>query len=129
MPQISLKISNNIDIKQINFVDTFKAIHAELGKIPNLDIKNCHSGVIQEVFSYIGLGDNRVTKVYLEVLWLENNERAALKIELAKKLMKILENLLVPQVLKQDLICIPRVRISNLGKLKSDYHISEVGII
>lgn len=124
MPQISLKISNNIDIHQINFEETFAAIHAELGKIPNLDVKTCHSGVIQEVYSYIGLDDKHATKVYLEVLWLESAERAALKKELARNLMSILENTLVPQIIKQGLVCIPRVRIGNLGIINLDYHIS-----
>lgn len=124
MPQISLKLSNNIDIKQINFEEIFSAIHAELGKMPNLDIKTCHSGVIQEVYSYIGLGNQHATKVYLEVLWLESSERAALKKELARNLMTILENTLASQIIKQGLICIPRVRIANLGAINLDYYIS-----
>ena len=124
MPQISLKISSNIDISRINFKDVFSAIHRELGKMPNLDIKTCHSGVIQEVYSYIGLGDDKPTKVYLEVLWLESSERLAVKKELARSLMNILENTLTPQIERQNLVCIPRVHIANLGTLEQDYHIS-----
>lgn len=124
MPQISLKISDNIDIRRINFKDTFASIHHELGKVPNLDNKTCHSGVIQEVYSYIGLGDEKATKVYLEVRWLEDSERAALKKELAQSMMRILELTLVPQIKEQNLDCIPRVRIGNLGVLHKDYHIS-----
>ena len=124
MPQISLKISHNIDISRINFKDTFALIHDELGKVPHLDNKTCHSGVVQEVYSYIGLGDDKATKVYLEILWLEDSERLALKKELAQNLMNILENTLVPQIEHQGLMCIPRVRIGNLGTLHKDYHIS-----
>jgi len=124
MPQISLKISNNIDISCVNFKDVISAIHHELGKMPNLDIKTCHSGVIQEVYSYIGLGDDKATKVYLEVLWLESSERLVVKKELARRLMSILENTLVPQIERQNLVCIPRVRIANLGIVEQDYHIS-----
>lgn len=123
MPQISLKISNNINVDFINFKDVFSAIHQELGKMPNLDINTCHSGVIQEIYSYIGLGDNSATKVYLEVLWLESRERLAVKKELAQRLMSILENRLVPQIEQQKLFCIPRVRIGNLGTFGEDYHI------
>ena len=123
MPQISLKVSNNIDMSNINFKDVFSAVHEALGKIPNLDINTCHSGVIQEVYSYIGLGDDKATKVYLEVLWLESSERLLLKKELAQRLMSILENTLAPQIERQNLICIPRVRIGNLGILGEDYHI------
>lgn len=124
MPQISLKISNNIDMHQINFEETFAAIHTELGKMPNLDVKTCHSGVIQEVYSYIGLDDKHATKVYLEVLWLKSAERASLQKELARNLMSILENTLAPQIIKQGLVCIPRVRIGDLGIINLDYHIS-----
>lgn len=124
MPQISLKISSNIDTHQLNFEKIFQAIHAELGKIPGLDVNTCHSGVIQEVYSYIGLNHRQATKVYLEVLWLENGERAALKTELAKNLMTILESKLAPQIIKQGLMCLPRVRIGNLGTLHFDYVIS-----
>jgi hypothetical protein len=124
MPQISLKISNNIDIHQINFEETFVAIHDELGKIQNLDVKTCHSGVIQEVYSHIGLGDKHATKIYLEVLWLESAERAVLKQKLVRNLMSILEKTLAPQIIKQGLVCIPRVRIGNLGIINLDYHIS-----
>lgn len=125
MPQISLKLSSNIDISCINFADVFSKIHDELGKMPGLDIKTCHSGVIQERYSYIGLNDTSATKVYLEVLWLENSERLAVKKELAQRLMSILENTFIPQIVRQRLVCIPRVRISNLGALGTDYHISE----
>lgn len=124
MPQLTLKISKNIDIKSINFQECFFAIHQALRDVPKMDIASCHSGVIQEDYSYIGHGDDRVTKMYLELYWLENNERIAIKKQIAEKLMGILEEIIVPQVEKQNLICIPRVRIANLGELDQDYHIS-----
>lgn len=124
MPQLSLKISKNIDINQVDFRTLFAAIHEALRIVPNMDITTCHSGVIQEDFSYIGLGDDRITKMYLEVYWLENTERLAMEKQLAQKLLKILEDLIVPQIEKQNLICIPRVRIANLGTLGQEYHIS-----
>jgi hypothetical protein len=124
MPQISLKISHNIDPTPINFTELFEAIYAELAKIPNLDIKTCHGGIIQEIFSYIGFANQKATKVFLEILWLEDPQRALLKKDLAKKLMTVLEKNLVPQIEAQHLICIPRVRIGNLGVLDQDYHIS-----
>ncbi len=124
MPQISLKISKNIDTAHINFTDLFIDIHNELGKIPGLNINTCHSGIIQEIYSYIGLGDEKATKVYLEILWLETDQRSLLKKELAKNLMTILEKNLVPLVQAQNLVCIPRIRIGNLGVLDQDYHIA-----
>lgn len=39
--------------------------------------------------------------------------------------MNILEEIIVPQIEKQKLICIPRVRIANLGELEREYHISK----
>lgn len=125
MPQLSLKISNNIDITQLEFRKLFAAIHDALRHVPDLDITTCHSGVIQEDFSYVGLGNDRITKMYLEIYWLENEQRSAMKQALAEKLMKILEDIIVPQVEKQKLICIPRVRIANLGEFESEYYISK----
>jgi 5-carboxymethyl-2-hydroxymuconate isomerase len=124
MPQLSLKISKNIDITRIDFQKLFVEIHEALRDVPNMDITTCHSGVIQEDFSYIGLGDVRLTKMYLEVYWLEDEKRLAMKKKLAQKLMKLLEDIIVPQIEEQKLICIPRVRIANLGKLEQEYFIS-----
>lgn len=84
MPEISLKISKNIDITRVDFHKLFVAIHDALRDVPNMDITTCHSGVIQEDFSYVGLGDNRITKMYLELYWLESEERLAMKNKLAK---------------------------------------------
>jgi 5-carboxymethyl-2-hydroxymuconate isomerase len=125
MPQLTLKISKNIDIKPINFQEFFFAIHEALRDVPKMDISSCHSGVIQEDFSYIGHGDDKITKVYLELYWLETKERLVIKKEVAQKLMEILENIIVPQIEKQNLICIPRVRIANLGELDQEYYISK----
>ena len=125
MPQISLKLSKNIDIKHIALADVFASIHQELGKVPNMNVNTCNSGMIQEDYSYIGLGDEKVTKVYLEVLWLEDAQRSILKKELAQRLMSILEHKLVPQIEKQGLVCVPRVRIGDLGAIDHDYHISK----
>lgn len=80
--------------------------------------------LFRRFISYIGLDDKHATKVYLEVLWLESAERASLQKELARNLMSILENTLAPQIIKQGLVCIPRVRIGNLGIINLDYHIS-----
>jgi|GEM_PF-3592322 5-carboxymethyl-2-hydroxymuconate isomerase len=125
MPQLTLKISNNIDINQLDLRKLFAEIHTAMGTVPNLDIATCNSGVIKEDFSYIGFGDERYTKAYLEVYWLENASRTEIKKQLAQQLMQILENLLVPQIEKQNLICVPRVRIANLGELNQDYHIAK----
>ena len=125
MPQLTIIISNNIDIDQLNFKNLFPALHDAIKNVPNMDITTCHSGIIQETYSYVGLGNEKLTKVYLELYWLETEERVAIKPKLAKKLMQILEEILVPQIEKQNLICIPRVRIANLGKLDQDYHISQ----
>jgi hypothetical protein len=125
MPQISLKISKNVAIHCMHFQEMFVAIHNELHQIAKVDIKSCNSGVIHEAYSYIGIGDQRRTKVYLEVLWLENAERVLIKKEVGKRLMEILETKLVPQIEAQQLLCIPRVRIGNLGVIDEDYYISQ----
>lgn len=125
MPQISLRISKNIDMAQLDFSELFAAIHEALRDAPNLDVSTCQSGVIQEDFSYFGLGEDKKTKMYLELYWVETEQRVAMKKQLALQLMKILENYIVPQVEKQQLICIPRVRIANLGAQDQDYHISQ----
>lgn len=126
MPQLTLKLSKNIDTSQINFDALFAAIHDSLKMAPNMDITTCHSGVIQEDYSYIGLGNKKATKVYLELYWLENAERLAIKKQLGQKIMAILESMIVPIVEQQQLICIPRVRIANLGLLNQEYHISKI---
>lgn len=123
MPQITLKLSNNIAINHIDFHSIFAAIHSELGKIHGLDVCSCHSGVLQEEYSYIGYGDLKATKIYLEVLWLETAERSKLKVKLAQSLMNVLDIILVPQIVKQGLTCLPRVRIGHLGIINQDYHI------
>lgn len=125
MPQITLKLSNNIDISKINYQPFFDVLHTTLGGIPGTHVASCHSGVIQEVYSHIGEGDKKSTKVYLEIYWLENAERALLKPALAGKLMTLLEETIVPQIENQGLTCVPRLRIANLGGFNQDYYISQ----
>lgn len=127
MPQISLKISSNIDIGKIDFKCFFKDIHEALKITPNLDISTCQSGVIQESHSYIGQDDPNRTKIFLEILWLENDERAAMKNTLAQSLIKVMENHLKQAIEIQQLSFAPRLRISNLGKIDQDYYIPEHG--
>lgn len=125
MPQLSLRISKNIDLAQLDLKKLFIAIYDALRDVPNMDITTCYGGLVQEDFSYIGLGDERMAKLYLEIYWLEDAERLAMKKQLAQKLMKLLEDIVVPQIEKQKLICSPRVRIANLGVLDQEYHISK----
>jgi 5-carboxymethyl-2-hydroxymuconate isomerase len=129
MPQLTLKVSHNIDLKLINLRELFIAIHEVISEAPKMDISTCHSGVIQEAYSYIGFGDERLTKVYLELYWMESEERLLVKDQLGQKLLTLLETKLAPQVEQQNLICKPRVRIANLGKLGRDYHISHRAVI
>jgi hypothetical protein len=116
-------LSNNIDINKINLPSFFTALHDALRNVPGLDVSTCHSGLIHEDYSYIGLGDERLTKVYLELEWLDKPERLALKPEAAAILMGVLEGVLGPQIIKQNLNFNPRVRIGELGKLNQDYYI------
>ncbi len=69
MPQISLRISKNIDMTQLDFSALFSAIHEVLRDAPNVDVSTCQSGVIQEDFSYFGLGEDKKAKMYLELFW------------------------------------------------------------
>lgn len=124
MPQLTLRFSHNINLKLIKLRELFVAIHEVISDAPNMDISTCHSGVIQEVYSYIGFGDERLTKVYLELYWMESEARLLMKDQLGQKLLTLLETVLAPQIEQQNLICKPRVRIANLGKLGRDYHIS-----
>lgn len=80
-------------------------------------------GLFKKAFSYIGFDNPRATKVYLHLYWMENEERAAIKPALGKTLLDILQNHIVPEVLGQGLICVPRVRIANLGNLNKSYFI------
>lgn len=124
MPQLTLRFSHNIDLKLIKLRELFVTIHEVISDAPNMDISTCHGGVIQEAYSYIGFGDERLTKVYLELYWMESEARLLMKDQLGQKLLTLLETVLAPQVEQQNLICKPRVRIANLGKLGRDYHIS-----
>lgn len=123
MPQLTLTLSNNISINTIDFQNLFYQIHEALREVPNIDVTTAHSGVIQEVLSYIGFDNPKATKVYLQLYWMENEERAAIKPALGKILLDILEKNIAPEVEKQGLLCIPRVRIANLGTLNQSYFI------
>jgi hypothetical protein len=123
MPQLMLKLSNNINITKLDFKSVFSAIHERLGKVPKLDNRTCFSGVIHEEYSYIGLGDDKLCKIFLEIMWLETEERIALKAALAADLMSILTIHLADSIQEQALIFQPRVRIVNLGMLGQEYHI------
>ncbi|KTD67629.1 hypothetical protein Lsan_0288 [Legionella santicrucis] len=123
MPQLTLIISQNIHANLINFKSLFEMIHDALRIVPNMDVNTAYSGVIQESYSYIGLNNSKAAKVYLQLYWMENEERAAMKSALGKTLLEILEHSIVPEVEEQGLICIPRVRIANLGSLNQSYFI------
>jgi 5-carboxymethyl-2-hydroxymuconate isomerase len=123
MPQLTLTISQNINASLIDFKSLFEQIHEALQVVPNMDVNTAHSGVIQESFSYIGFGNPKATKVYLQLYWMESEERAAMKSVLGKTLLDILEESIVPEVVGQGLICIPRVRIANLGSISQSYFI------
>jgi hypothetical protein len=88
-----------------------------------LDVNTAHSGVTQELNTYIGFDNPKATKVYLQLYWMEDQERLAMKPVLGKTLLHILGNSIAPEVVAQGLICIPRVRISNLGFLNQEYFI------
>ena len=123
MPQLTLTISNNINATLIDFNHLFRLIHEALSTVPDMDVNTAHSGVIQESFSYIGLDNPHATKVYLQLYWLENTARAALKSALGNAFLTIIDNTIASEIEKQGLICIPRVRIANLGELNQDYFI------
>lgn len=123
MPQVTLLVSNNIDVSVLRLDDFFIRMHELLRIVPSMDVNTVHSGVIQESYSYIGLGNPLATKMYLQLYWMENPERLAMKATLAKQLMADVKEILVPSVVGQGLICIPRVRIANLGQLNQDYFI------
>jgi len=124
MPQLTLKLSRNIDASLIDFDDFFYKVHEALCVVPSLDVSTAHSGVIQEEYSYIGLGHPTATKVYLELCWIESQERVAIRSALGKVLLNIIEETIVPIVEAQGLLCIPRVRIANLGLLNDGYFIA-----
>lgn len=123
MPQLTLTISKNINANLIDFKNFFRQIHEALSVVPDMDVNTAHAGVIQESFSYIGFDNPKATKVYLQLYWLENKTRTALKLALGKAFLNILENMIVPEVEKQGFICIPRIRIANLGELNQSYFI------
>ena len=125
MPQIKLTISHNINTAPIDFQSIFAAMHAALHDIGNINIASCNSGMIQEDISYIGSGDPKYTRVYLEVYWLEDEHRLAIKNQVGLQLIKILKDMLVPLINEQQLICVPRVRIADLGEIDQDYYIGK----
>ncbi|MFQ2988195.1 hypothetical protein ACKJL9_07845 [Legionella pneumophila] len=98
MPQLTLTLSHNINTDVINFKNLFNKIHEALRAVPNMDVNTAHSGVIQESFSYIGFDNLKATKVYLQLYWMENEERAGMKPALGKTLLDILENNIAPEI-------------------------------
>lgn len=123
MPQITLVLSKNIDISLLHFENFFIKLHDVLRTVPNMDVTTVHSGVTQEQYSYIGLGNSIATKMYLQLYWMESAARIPIKAALGQQLMHLLEEYLAPDVRKQGLLCIPRVRIANLGELNQSYFI------
>lgn len=123
MPQVILTFSKNIDINEMNLERFFIELHKVLSTAPSMDVTTVHSGVIQEQYSYIGLGNSKATRVYLQLYWMESPVRAAMKATLGQQLMHLLEEYLAPDVRKQGLLCIPRVRIAHLGELNQSYFI------
>ncbi|KTD56101.1 hypothetical protein Lsai_2231 [Legionella sainthelensi] len=123
MPQLTLTISQNINANLINFKSLFERIHNILRIVPNMDVNTAQGGVIQEIYSYIGFNNPKAAKVFLQLYWMENEERTAMKSDLGKALLEILQHSIVPEVEEQGLLCIPRVRIANLGGLNQSYFI------
>ena len=124
MPQVTLLLSNNIELGRLNLKEFFERVHEVLRDAPKMDVHTIHSGVLQESYSYIGINHPTATKVYLQLCWMESPERTAIKAHLGQQLMAVLEKDLAPQIRSQGLLCIPRVRISTLGALNQDYFIS-----
>lgn len=123
MPQITLKISHNIEMADINFRQLFTEIHDVMGRVPNLDNRTCFGGVIKEDFSYVGRGDDNLTKIFLEILWLETPERVELKPDVASELMPLLLHHFKEPLAKKGLVCSPRIRIADLGEVGKGYMI------
>lgn len=123
MPQISLKISSNIDTSEIHFELLFSEIHHAMRIVPDLNVDTCHSGLLQERFSFIGEGDLKKTRIFLEILWLENENRKLIKGKLARNLRAVLNKHLQNSVESQGLNYSPRIRIADLGKIDQDYFI------
>lgn len=123
MPQITLKISHNIAMEDIDFRKLFSEVHEAMGRIPNLDNRTCFAGVVKEDYSYVGRGDTNLTKIFLEIMWLETAERVALKPGLAGELMAVLVGHFKEPLEKKGLVCSPRVRIVDLGEVGKDYYI------
>ncbi|WP_241969690.1 hypothetical protein [Legionella sainthelensi] len=88
-----------------------------------MDVNTAQAGVIQEIYSYIGFNNPTAAKVFLQLYWMENEERTAMKSDLGKALLEILQHSIVPEVEEQGFLCIPRVRIANLGGLNQSYFI------
>jgi hypothetical protein len=123
MPQISLKISSNINISDIHFESLFFEINRAMMLVPDLNVDTCHSGLLQEKFSFIGRGDPKKTRIFLEILWLENEDRKSIKAELVKNLIVVLNKHLQKPLEAQGLNYAPRIRIADLGKINQDYFI------
>lgn len=126
MPQLTLTLSANINTQNIDWKKFFKQVHECLMTVPDLDVHTAHSGVVQEAFSYIGLDDQKATKVYLKLNWLGNEARTAIQPELGKKLLAIIYSIIVPAIEEQGLTCIPRVAINNLGEINKSYFIGGI---
>ncbi|MBA2655543.1 MAG: hypothetical protein H0U70_00985 [Tatlockia sp.] len=123
MPQLTLTLSKNIDLKASDFESCFSQIHKALEIVPQMDVSTIHSGAILEDFSYIGVGNPKTARVYLQLYWLESPERILIRKSLGNSLMSILKTTIVYDVINQGLLCTPRVKIANLGELHEKYFI------
>lgn len=123
MPQIFLTLSNNIDIAPLDFKSFFPSLHALLEKVPNLNLKSCKSGVIQEAYSYIGAGEPNLSKLLLEIRWLDSEARRKVKSEIVSEIFELLDSTFSAPIIAQGLVYKPHVWIVDLGTLNQDYWI------
>jgi hypothetical protein len=127
MPQITLRLSDNIKISAEEAKALLKKLHSVLIANKdelNLDVATCFSGLLREDASYIGFGDETIAKCFYEILWMETPSRVALSPNLSKQLMAVLDEFALQVKEEQNLICMPRIRIADLGAIDQHYFFS-----
>lgn len=123
MPQITLTLSQNIDLRPLDFKRFFKSLHELLETVPNLLLSSCKSGVVHEAYSYVGSGNANLTKLLLEIRWLDSEARRKVKSEVVSQIFECLEREFSEPITAQGLIYKPHVWIVDLGELNQDYFI------
>jgi 5-carboxymethyl-2-hydroxymuconate isomerase len=101
MPHLTLEYTSNID-QTIAFPELFTELHGALVDVAGIDIVNCKSRAVQHDTYHIAAGEATQAFAHLEIR-LFTGRSSAIKTEIGRRSMNILETHLAPAAARQKL--------------------------